>query len=280
MSELKNKFYASTGTIVGRANNFDYNVIIDNAKDIRADGIEFMMLSVWYNRIDEIAEALKKAGIYTPVIHFDKYIGVMLADGDEKTNVEAMKLFRENARLAKLIGAGKEVFHLWGGSKSDSTVDGAIELLPQMRDICEEAGTELLIENIPCEYNDPLSIWEKIYSRIPDMGFIFDTRFGKFHDQYMDVFASPVWKNVKHMHASSYSGTKNELGLIRPILQPGEGKVDFDHIISNMPHYEGSVTLESPVLSDDGSVDIATLNRSLDYLREKFELYRPDVKNV
>ena len=47
-----------------------------------------------------------------------------------------------------------------------------------------------------------------------------------------------------------------------------------------MPHYEGSVTLESPVLSDDGSVDTATLNRSLDYLREKFELYRPDVKNV
>lgn len=280
MSKLKNKFYASTGTIVGRANNFDYNVIIDHAKDIRADGIEFMMLSVWYNRIDEIAEALKKAGIYTPVIHFDKYIGVMLADGDEKTNVEAMKLFRENARLAKLIGAGKAVFHLWGGQKSDSTVDGAIELLPQMRDICEEAGTELLIENIPCEYNDPLSIWEKIYSRIPDMGFIFDTRFGKFHDQYMDIFASPVWKNVKHMHASSYNGKKNELGLIRPILQPGEGQVDFDHIISNMPHYEGSVTLESPVLSDDGSVDTATLNRSLDYLREKFELYRPDVKNV
>ena len=34
------------------------------------------------------------------------------------------------------------------------------------------------------------------------------------------------------------------------------------------------------LLSDDGSVDTATLNRSLDYLREKFELYRPDVKNV
>lgn len=280
MSELKNKFYASTGTIVGRANNFDYNVIINNAKDIRADGLELMMLRFWYNRIDGIAEALKKAEIYTPVIHFDKDIGIMLADGDEKTNVEAMKLFCENARLAKLIGAGKAVFHLWGGPKSDSAVDGAIELLPQMRDICREAGTELLIENIPCIYNDPLSIWEKIYSRISDMGFIFDTRFGRFHDQYMDIFTSPVWKNVKHMHASSYSGTQNELGLIRPILQPGEGKVDFDHIISNMPHYEGSVTLESPVLSDDGSVDIATLNRSLDYLRGKFELYRPDVKNV
>ena len=112
------------------------------------------------------------------------------------------------------------------------------------------------------------------------MGFIFDTRFGKFHEQYMDIFASPVWKNVKHMHASSFSGAKNEWGLIRPILQPGEGKVDFDHIISNMPHYEGSVTLESPVIAEDGSVDIATVNRSLDFLRERFEKYRPDEKPV
>ena len=47
MSKLKNKFYASTGTLVGRENNFDYNVIIENAKDIKSDGIEFMMLRVW-----------------------------------------------------------------------------------------------------------------------------------------------------------------------------------------------------------------------------------------
>ena len=280
MSKLKNKFYASTGTLVGRENNFDYNVIIENAKDIKSDGIEFMMLRVWYGKLDEIAKARADAGVYTPVIHFDKDIGVMLAAGDPQTNEKALALFSENARMAKMIGAGKAVFHLWGGQKSDGAVDGAIELLPQMKEICEAAGTELLIENIPCVYNDPLSVWEKIYSRIPDMGFIFDTRFGKFHEQYMDIFASPVWKNVKHMHASSFNGAKNEWGLIRPILQPGEGKVDFDHIISNMPHYEGSVTLESPVIAEDGSVDIATVNRSLDFLRERFEKYRPDEKPV
>lgn len=278
MSDIKNKFYASTGTLVGRENNFDYSVIIRNAKSIKADGLELMMLKAWYGRLDEIAKALAEAGVYTPVIHFEKEIGVMLAEGDPQVNEAALELFRENARMAKMIGAKKAVFHLWGGPKSDGAVDGSIELLPQMKEICEAAGTELLIENIPCVYNDPLSIWEKIYSRIPDMGFIFDTRFGKFHDQYMDIFASPTWKNVKHMHASSFLGAKNEWGLIRPILQPGGGKVDFDHLISNMPHYEGSVTLESPVIAEDGSVDIATLNRSLDFLREKFALYRPDLK--
>lgn len=278
MNDIKNRFYASTGTLVGRENNFDYCVIIENAKKIRADGFELMILRPWYGRLDEIAKALADAGVYTPVIHFDKEIGVMLAEGDPKTSEKALELFAENVRMAKMTGAKKSVFHLWGGQKSDGAVDGAIELLPQMKEMCEAAGTELLIENIPCVYNDPLSIWEKIYSRIPDMGFVFDTRFGKFHDQYMDIFASPTWQNVKHMHASSFLGAKNEWGLIRPILQPGEGKVDFDHLISNMPHYEGSVTLESPVIAEDGSVDIATLNRSLDFLREKFALYRPDIK--
>ena len=278
MNDIKNRFYASTGTLVGRENNFDYCVITENAKKIRADGFELMILRPWYGRLDEIAKALADAGVYTPAIHFDKKIGVMLAEGDPKTSEKALELFAENVRMAKMTGAKKSVFHLWGGQKSDGAVDGAIELLPQMKEMCEAAGTELLIENIPCVYNDPLSIWEKIYSRIPDMGFVFDTRFGKFHDQYMDIFASPTWQNVKHMHASSFLGAKNEWGLIRPILQPGEGKVDFDHLISNMPHYEGSVTLESPVIAEDGSVDIATLNRSLDFLREKFALYRPDIK--
>jgi hypothetical protein len=37
-----------------------------------------------------------------------------------------------------------------------------------------------------------------------------------------------------------------------------------------MPRYDHSVTLESPVLSPDGSVDIEKLNHSLDYLRERF----------
>lgn len=32
MSDIKNKFYASTGTLVGRENNFDYGIIIENAK--------------------------------------------------------------------------------------------------------------------------------------------------------------------------------------------------------------------------------------------------------
>lgn len=44
MNDIKNRFYASTGTLVGRENNFDYCVITENAKKIRADGFELMIL--------------------------------------------------------------------------------------------------------------------------------------------------------------------------------------------------------------------------------------------
>lgn len=278
MNKSENLFYASTGTFIGRANNFDYNIIAERQHEIDCDGFELMMLNVWYKKIDEIADVLGRAGVYTPVIHFDKFVGIMLAEGREEPDTEAMKLFRENVRLASLVGAKKAVFHLWGGEKSDSAVRHTLTLLPEMLDICGNAGITLMIENIPCVYSDPLSVWKLIAEEIPDIPLIFDTRFGAFHDQYMDIFQSPLWKNVKHVHVSSYNGVKNEWGLIRPILHPGEGKIDFDHLISNMPHYGGTVTLESPVLSDGGTLDLPKLNRSLSYLREKFSLYRPDLK--
>lgn len=278
MNKVKNVFYASTGTIVGRANDFSHKVITERFKDIDCDGFELMMLKAWYGRMDGIAYDLGAAGVYTPVIHFEKEIGVMLAEGSDSAADEAMKLFCENARMGGLVGAKKAVFHLWGGPKSDSAVEKAIKLLPQMSEICEKHGVTLTIENIPCVFSDPLTVWGKIAESVPDMPFTFDTRFGAFHAQYMDIFASPLWKNVRHVHVSSYNGVKNEWGLIRPILHPGEGKIDFDHLISNMPRYEGSVTLESPVLGEDGSLDIAKLNASINYLRGKFALYRPDEK--
>lgn len=270
-----NKFYVSTGTVVGKANGYDHRVITGDFSRLSCDGFEIMILPAWYGKLDAIAEDLRSASLNMPVVHFDKEIGMTLAEGNKYLISGAMARFEQNALFAEKVGAEKCVFHLWGGPKSDSNIDAAIGLLPEMRRICSEHGIRLMIENIPCVYSDPLSIWKKIAAVIPDMPFIFDTRFGAFHAQYMDIFASSVWKSVCHIHISSYSGGKNEWGLIRPILHPGEGTVDFDHLISNMPHYAESVTLESPVLAPDGTIDLEKLQRSVDYLKEKFTLYAP-----
>lgn len=270
-----NNFYISTGTMVGRANGYDHRVITDNFRSLDCDGFELMLLPAWYGRLDTVAKDIRAAEVYVPVVHFDKEIGITLAEGNKYLISGAMAKFSENVKTAEAVGAKKAVFHLWGGAKSDSNIDTAIGLLPEMRHICTECGVSLMIENIPCVYSDPLSVWKKIAAAVPDMKFIFDTRFGAFHGQCADIFASPLWKSVIHIHVSSYSGGKNEWGLIRPILHPGEGTIDFDSLISSMPSYKESVTLESPVLAVDGSLDLEKLQRSVNYLREKFALYKP-----
>ena len=274
MSDIMNKLYVSTGTIVGKANGYDHKVITENFENFSCDGYELMMLGFWYKKLDKVAADLRSSGIYTPVIHFDKDIGVIFAENDERFVPKAIDFFRMNAEFAEEIGAKKAVFHLWGGPKSDGNIDMATGLLPELIAECEKHGVMLLIENIPCKYSDPLSVWGKINERQPDVNFIFDTRFGAFHGQYLDIFASPLWKKVKHMHISSYSGVVNEWGLIRPILHPGEGTVDFDHVFSNMPHYDESITIESPVLRDDGTLDVEKMRGTIAYMRNLIEKYR------
>ena len=59
-------------------------------------------------------------------------------------------------------------------------------------------------------------------------------------------------------------------GVTRPIVHPGEGKIDFDRLFAAMPPYDGeTVTLESPVMLPDGTHDLEKLNRSLSFLRDK-----------
>lgn len=270
-----NKLYVSTGAIVGKANSYDHRVIIENFEKFQCDGFEIMLLGFWYKNLDKIAAELNAAGIKMPVVHFDKDIGVIFSENDERFVPRALDFFKQNVEFAEEIGADKAVFHLWGGPKSDGNIDVTIDLLPQMEEECKKHGVKLLIENIPCVYSDPLSVWGKIAEKQPDAEFIFDTRFGAFHGQYLDIFASPLWKKVKHMHISSYSGVAAQWGLIRPILHPGEGTVDFDHIFSNIPHYEESITIESPVLRDDGTLDVDKMLGTIGYMRKIIEKYRP-----
>lgn len=162
------------------------------------------------------------------------------------------------------------MFHLWGGKFSDSAIDDSVKFVPYFYEMCDKAGVDLLIENIPARENGPFSCFEKIKKAYPHARFIYDTRFGEFHGESRKLFASDFWRDVRHIHISSFDGRMNEWGLLRPILHPGEGIIDFDSLIGDMPEYGASVTLESPVLSDDGSIDIDKLNRSLSYLKEKF----------
>ena len=100
-----NKLYVSTGTIVGRANGYDHRIITENFEKFECDGYELMMLGFWYKKLDTVAADLKASGIYTPVIHFDKDIGVIFAENDDRFVPKAIDFFKINAEFAEEIGA-------------------------------------------------------------------------------------------------------------------------------------------------------------------------------
>ena len=48
---MAKKILCSTGTIVGRANGFDYTLISRYGSEICADGLELMMLKAYYENL-------------------------------------------------------------------------------------------------------------------------------------------------------------------------------------------------------------------------------------
>ena len=263
-----NRLYASTGTFIGRANGYDYRLITDIAPKVVCDGFELMMLPAWYGRLSDAARVLKAANVYTPVLHFDKEIGNLLSAGEVD---EAKRLFGINCAFANSVGARRGVLHLWGGIPSDGNIGVNLSALPYIYSTAAGYGVEIMIENIPCKVSTPLSRLFGIKAAYPDATFVFDTRFAAFCGE-IDAFfgADGMWDGaVSHIHISDYNGGGAERGLIRPILHPGEGVIDFDGFFDRLPAFSGTVTLESPVLSAEGTVDIEKLNATLSYIKKK-----------
>lgn len=268
---MKNPIYASTGAFLGKVNGYNYRLLPELAPKIKCDGLEFMVYSVWYDDFENIINEVAGYALNLPVIHFDKNIGILLAENTAQSIAEAKREFSLNVWAAKRIGAKKAVFHLWGGKNSDLFVHRSVEFLPEFYRECNEAGVDLLIENIPSRYNGPYNNWGTVHAAYPDAHFIYDTRFGEFHAEHDLIMFRGHWQRVRHIHVSSFERGKMEFwGLLRPILHPGEGSLDFEGLVARMPEYDHSVTLESPVHAEGGVIDIEKLNASLDMLYRAF----------
>ncbi len=269
---METKILCSTGTLVGRANGFDHRIVTENYKEIAADGFELMMLSAFYGRMSAVANDFIRANVPVFAIHFEKNITALLGLGTEEDRREGLRIFTENVDMAKAVGAKKAVFHLWDGRFSPMQIESVICLLDTLYEICDIRGVELLVENVPCKTPSPYENVVEIAKRYPKARFTFDTRHASFMGQCETFLESPIWRErIGHIHISDYSGetVPTMWGVTRPILHPGEGIIDFEKLFAKMPPYMGeTVTLESPVMRADGSVDILKLCRTLRYLRK------------
>ncbi|MCL2517007.1 MAG: sugar phosphate isomerase/epimerase [Oscillospiraceae bacterium] len=270
---MNNKIYCSTGTIIGRENNYDFNFILQNAGNIEADGFELMMLKAYYENFDIMAKLFARNNLFFPILHTDKDIGTLISTNGEGDFEEAIRLFESNCKFAGDIGAEKIVLHLWGGPDSDKNLDNNIFVCERLLEIATKNKLKLMIENIPCAVWDPLVYWNKLYKLYKDVYFILDTRFLAFHEQIESVYDTDWFRceNLIHMHVSDLAGKPHDFSSLRPILHPNEGLIDFKKFFDKLKtNYNNTITLESPVLSKDG-LDIEKLNKSLKYIKEAME---------
>ncbi len=289
MTNHNRKLYPSTGAMVGHSNGFDYRRAIREYVRLREesliDGVELMMLRFYYDKISTVADAVNQSNLVdaTSVIHCEKDVGTLLSDAgvcraagktDESENLwkTASDLFRLNCEMAERTGLRRMVLHLWGGISSDANLEYNAEKLPTLAKTAADSGVRLLIENIPSNHADPYTNWKRLIAwGLPEnVGLIYDTRFGKLHDQMRETLSDgEVAARLEHVHISDFAGTYRDFAKLRPILHPGEGSVDFDglaRLLDGMG-YAGTVTLESPVMQGE-EYDIAKLERTLRYLRE------------
>lgn len=267
---MNNKIFCSTGTIVGRVNGFNYRLFTDNHREIVSDGFELMMVHAYYPILSDLSRDIERSGANIEVLHAEKDIGGLLTQSDPDAIKKAFSDFEINCALAESLGAKKVVFHLWSAPDSDRFFDKNLSYLPYFVEISEKHRVTLLIENVPCAKSDPFKRLCEIEAKYPDVRFIFDTRFGAFHEQTDKFLESPwiVSGKISHMHFSDYTGPAHAFSSLRPIPHLGDGIVGFDRIMPIISgKYNGSITLESPEIREDAS-GIDKINRDLSFIRK------------
>ena len=280
---MKRPLYCSTGALVGRVNGYDFRgamkILRSLYEEERIRGLELMMLPAYYENRAAVTEAVRQSGVPSPVIHCEKEIGTMLSDAGALTDSgheeearalseEAFRLFRLNCAFAEDLGIPRMVIHLWGGRTSDSHIARNVGALPDLTETAAAHGLRLLVEIVPSSAGDPLSNWKRVLPFLGNGGLIFDSRFGKLHEQIRETLTDPaVTPRIEHVHVSDFGGGYREFSALRPILHPGEGKIDFPALAGLLDRmgYAGSVTLESPVMGENGW-NVPKLGRTLSYL--------------
>lgn len=134
------KILCSTGALIGKPNNRDYKLLETLSKQLTCDGFEFMMYSSWYDEVEVLIDALKSMKLYIPVMHCEKHIGEAISKAEFD---EAYQRFDINCYIAREIGAGSIVVHLWDGITSDAYFQNNIDAYSKLREIADKYGIKV-----------------------------------------------------------------------------------------------------------------------------------------
>lgn len=263
----------STGTISRNPDYTSYEQVLRHASQISVDGFELMFYPSWYSALEQIADALRSSGLRFPVMHTEKNIGVALGSADTKEREQGIHWLMENCRLASMLGTQVLILHLWGWPQLDDHLEYNLEALHQCVDAAAYYDLKLAIETIPGRHADPLSNVHKAIEQDTRSFVALDTEFLANYNQQDAVFDTQwLWEHerVQHVHIKDFDGHPFSSEGKRRYLHPGEGHIDFTRFFTRLKQqgFSGYVSLEAPAIDENGEVNYAKLNRSLDFVRQ------------
>ncbi|MCH5252275.1 MAG: TIM barrel protein [Lachnospiraceae bacterium] len=266
----------STGALIGKPNGRNHMLLEELSNKLNCDGFEFMMYSSWYEAAEKIVEDLQRLRINIPVMHCEKHIGEAISRNEPGDADKALSLFEQNCQIAQKLGAKKMVMHLWDGIISDQHFYNNLGMYGELASISHTYQIDLLVENVVCNKEDPMSHWLELYEKYPQIHFVFDTKMAAFHEQ-MDLIYDKdyqwLWEKdcIRHLHVNDYGGGYMEWGKLKT-LPIGAGHIDFERFFDfiNEKNYMGDFTVEATAFDrETGVVDVEMLNRCFDYIRER-----------
>jgi sugar phosphate isomerase/epimerase len=269
-----NKVLCSTGTIIGGANDFNYKLIPEYAKNIKCDGFEFMMEPMWNNeeKINEIVSYLLPFDLNFYTMHTDKDIGYYISKNEPGDIDGALQIFELECRAASELGVKLLVLHLWGGTPSDKHIDVNIKMCGDLMKIAEKYNLILTVENVVCNTYNSLIHMKNLYETYGNnIKFTIDVRHAEFHRILKETCESDyLWENnlAIHFHIADYRGDYMDWSKLRPVLPPGEGDIDFNYLSAFLKKidFKGSFTLEAAGARTESGIDFKILNKRLDFI--------------
>ena len=287
-----NQILCSSGAFLGKANNNDFRLMKKYAELLHCDGFELMIGRSWYPQMDEMIKTVKAYELNIPVIHANKSLGEYLCgmtriyenghfseyfmtDAEERELFETgTELFKLNLKAAKELDAKKMVLHLWNGVASDRCLENNVKRFGAWKEMAGEAGVDLMVENVICNCNDPLSNMNIVADFYDDAHFVYDTKMAEFHAQTLKLFEEPNLRllkegRIRHLHVNDYGGGYMDWNHME-ILPIGSGHVDFDAFFKKLSEYgyDGDYTVETTALDDNGNIDVSLLNECFEKIRE------------
>ena len=260
----------STGGLVVRANNRDYTKLEEYLPQINTPYVEFMLYSMWYDRIGELTAFLRDLPVTYPTLHTEKTIGEALSKEDF---TEAYRLFEINCRLAEDLGSRYLVLHLWNGVLSDSNMQANLKGCGELLRRAEGHGLTLSVENVVCNRQDPMTHLFELLDLYPDINFTFDTKMAYFHRQLDALYekkSACLLPHITHLHINDIACGYMDWPNLKT-LHVGDGDVDFDTFFDfiNSTGYRGDYTVEALTVAPDGTLLPDKMNRMLYYIRKK-----------